>query len=222
MKMIVAIFFIFCISSCTVVDSSNFEYLDDDDLELRPLLVIGVERDIKISLPKSLAIELPETLFLKPESLELPYLKVLGFPYEWLWGGPINKDEGLYLFDLAIDYKESGNLLSLDVDTRIQNIRGFYEEFDEGHWRDYVLNKLVVEKYQSENGYEWVMDNHPTVMRFHEYFTLPISDERELVVWFWYNEDWVKDHPEWFERRKALSRRILDSVKISGLKPSTG
>ena len=94
-------------------------------------------------------------------------------------------------------------------------IRKHYEDFEPGRWRDVVLERLIVEDYQSKQGYIWVVENKPTVKSFHEQFKLPISDHRQLVVWFWYNEDWVEGHPGWLERRKALSRRILDSVRLS-------
>ena len=203
------------LSSCAVVDSSDFRYLDDENVELYPMLITGPGRIIEISLPKSLATDLPESILMKPEGLESTYTKALDFPYEWSWGGPAHEDKGLYLFELGFTYDKERKLLSEGVQSRIQNIRNHYEEFEEGTWRDYVLKKLLVEGYQSQQGYQWVVYNLPTVMRYHEMFQLPISNERQLVVWFWYNEDWVTDHPEWFERRKALSRRILDTIKLS-------
>ena len=216
-NMLVLILLVLC-SSCAVVDSSDFKYLDDENLELKPLRIIGAEQDVEISLPKSLSYQLPDTLFVKPEGLELVYTRALIFPYEWLWGGPAHKDEGLYLFEMSFSLHEGRKLLSETPEERIRVVKRIYEDMDDGKWRDYVLKKMIVEKYESKQGYEWVMDNHPTVMKYHEYFRIPISDERELAVWFWYNEDWVKDHPEWYERRKALSRRILDSVVLSGSK----
>jgi len=211
----ICIIFSLVLGGCTVVDSSNFRYLDEDNLELRPLQIIGAEQDVEISLPRSLSTEVPDSLVMKPESLEQPYAKLLDFPYEWLWGGPAHKDEGLYLIEMAFHYQKKGEFLSGDVDTRVIAIRKRYEGFDEGRWRDYVLETLVVKAYQSKQGYWWVVENKPTVKRHHEQFTLPIAEDRQLIVWFWYNEDWVKDHPEWFEKRKALSRRILDTVKLS-------
>jgi hypothetical protein len=203
------------LGGCTVVDSRNFKYLDEENLELIPLQIIGAEQRIEISLPKSLAIEVPDRLVINPEALEQPYTKLLDFPYEWLWGGPARKDQGLYLFKLALHYEQEEEFLSRNVDARISATRRHYEGFEQGQWRDYVIEQLAVKAYQSKRGYWWVMENKPTVKRHHEKFTLPIAEERQLVVWFWYNEDWVKDHPEWFKRRKALSRRILDTVKLS-------
>lgn len=218
MKHVISVFLVVLLCSCAVVDSSNFKYLDDDDLELHPLLIIGVDQDVEISLPKSLAAKIPDTLFMKPEGLELKYAYALKFPYEWLWGGPIHKDKGLYLFELGFTHDEGRRLLSEDVKSRVQSIKSQYEDLEQATWRHYVLKKFIGHGYQSKQGYQWVMENSPTVMQYHEVFYLPISDERELVVWFWYNEDWAKDHPEWYERRKALSRRILDTVKLSGPK----
>jgi len=212
------VFLIGLLCSCAVVDSSSFKYLDDDDLELHPLLIIGADQDVEISLPKSLAAKIPDTLFIKPEGLELKYAYTLKFPYEWLWGGPIHKDKGLYLFELGFAYEKGRNLLSEDVESRIQSVKSHYENFEEGRWRDIVLKRSIAEGFQSRQGYQWVMENLPTVIQHHEVYSLPISDEHEFVVWFWYNEDWAKDHPEWYERRKALSRRILDTVKLSGPK----
>jgi hypothetical protein len=203
------------LSSCAVVDSSDFKYLDDEHLDLRPLLIIGAERTVEIALPKSLSTKIDETLFIQHERLELPYIKVLDFPYEWLWGGPAHKDKGLYLFELGFERRIGRALLSQDTSGRIQIHRERYENFDEGTWRDLVLERLRVVAYQSNNHNKWLLENMPTVTPYHEYFSIPVSDERELVIWFWYNEDWAKDHPEWFERRKALSRRILDTVKLS-------
>ena len=210
-------FILMCIllSSCAVVDSSNFEYLDEDNLELQPVLIVGADQNVEISLPKSLSIDIPKTLLIEPERGELSYTKALDFPYEWLWGGPAHKDKGLYLFELAFLRENSGRAFSESVEDRIRKARKHYEDFDEGKWRDYVLGELVVQEYKSKQGYLWVVENKPTVMKYHEQYILPISDEQQLVVWFWYNEDWVKDHPDWFERRKALSRRILDTVKLT-------
>jgi hypothetical protein len=177
--------------------------------------IVGVDKDIEISLPRSLAIQIPKTLEIQPESLTLTYQKALDFPYEWLWGGPIHKDKGLYLFELGFTYKPGKKLLSEDVQSRIQRFENYYKDWDEGSWKSYVLKHLNVEEYQSQQGYLWVMKNLPTVKPHHEVFYLPISEDRELIVLFWYNEDWAKDNPEWYERRKALSRRILDTVKLS-------
>jgi hypothetical protein len=112
-------------------------------------------------------------------------------------------------------YNEGRTLFAENVQERIRTVKKHYEDFDEGQWRDYVLENLFAEEYQSRQGYQWVVQNLPTVMRYHEVFKLPVSEEHQLVVWFWYNENWVKDHPDWFERRKALSRRILDTVRLS-------
>jgi hypothetical protein len=203
------------LSSCAVVDSSNFKYLDEENLELSPVLIVGEVQNVEISLPKSLSIDMPKMLIVEPDRLQLTYTEVLDFPYEWLWGGPAHKDKGLYIFELGFTYNKGRKLLSEDVQTRVETIEKHFEEFEEGKWRDYVLENLIAEGYQSQQGYQWVKRNLPTVMRFHEVFNLPISNEHQLVVWFWYNEDWVKEHPDWFERRKALSRRILDTVKLT-------
>ena len=218
MKKIFLLFLLVLCSSCAVVDSSDFKYLDDENLELKPLHIFGAEQEVQISLPKSLSYRMPDSLFMKPEGLELVYTRALQFAYEWLWGGPAHEDRGLYIFELSFAKHAGRKLLSETPEERIRVVKRIYEDMDDGKWRDYVLKKMIVEKYESKQGYEWVMDNHPTVMKYHEYFRIPISDERELAVWFWYNEDWVKDHPEWYERRKALSRRILDSVVLSGSK----
>jgi hypothetical protein len=178
-------------------------------------LIIGAEQNVEISLPRSLATKLPEKLYIKPESMDLLYIKILDFPYEWLWGGPMRKNKGLYLFELGFEHRINASLLAASTNKRIDVHREHYENFDEGTWRNIVLERLQFVEYQSSQNYRWLMENMPTVTPYHEFFTIPISNERELVVWFWYNEDWVKDHPDWFERRKALSRRILDTVRIS-------
>lgn len=206
------------LTNCAVVDLSDFRYLNDDNLDFHRLLIIGAEQDVEISLPGSLAVEMPDTVFVKHQGLELPYVKVLDIPYEWLWGGPIHKDKGLYVLELGFTNDTNRKLLSESVEDRIQSFKAHYEGFEEGPWRAYVLENFVAKGYRSSQGGQWVMKNLPTVMPYHEIFHLPISDQRQLIVWFWYNEDWVKDHPEWYERRKALSRRILDSVKLSGPK----
>lgn len=216
-NMLVLILLVLC-SSCAVVDSSDFKYLDDENLELKPLLIIGAEQDVEISLPKSLSYQLPDSLFIKPEGLELVYTRAIEIQYEWLWGGPAHEDKGLYVFELSFSKHAGRKLISETSEEKIRAVRRIYEDMDAGKWRDYVLKKMIVDNYESRQGFEWIMDNQPTVKKYHENFRLPISDERELIVWFWYNEDWVKDHPEWYERRKALSRRILDSVVLSGSK----
>jgi len=203
------------LGSCMVVDPSHFRYLDEDSLEFNPVLIKGAERDVEISLPKSLATQISNTLSVDLRSQERPYTKVLDFPYEWLWGGPINKDVGLYLFELGFEQRVGQSLQSISADELIQVHRKRYEDFDEGTWREIVLERLKIVEYQSNNGNQWLLENMPTVKPYHEVFSIPVSEERELVVWFWYNEDWAKDNPEWYERRKALSRRILDTVKLS-------
>ena len=182
---------------------------------MHPLLITGVDQDVEVLLPKSLSTKIPDTLYMKPEGLELTYSYAIKFPYEWQWGGPIHKDNGLYLFELGFKYKKGSKLLTKSYENRIRRVKNRYKNFEEGPWRDRVLDRSIATGYQSRQGYQWVLENLPTVMQYHEVFSLPISDERELIVWFWYNEDWVKDHPEWYERRKALSRRILDTVRLS-------
>ena len=215
MKYGVCVFLYLALSSCAVVDSSDFKYLDDENLELYPMLISGPGRIIEISLPKTLASELPDSIFMKPEGLELTYTKAMDFPYEWVWRGPTRKNRGLYLFELGFKYDKDRNLSSEDIQTRIQDVNSQYEDIENESWREYVLKNLYVEAYQSQQGFQWVVHNMPTVMGHHEICKLPISNKRQLVVWFWYNEDYVAEHPEWYERRKALSRRILDTVKLS-------
>lgn len=215
MKYTISILVGLILSSCAVVDSSDFQYLDNENLELHPLLIIGAERTVHISLPKSLSTKIEDKLVIDPERLQLAYTKVLDFPYEWLWGGPAHKNKGLYLFELGFERRVGNVLLSESLSNRIQIHRDKYEAFDQGTWRELVLERLRISEYQSENNDTWLLENMPTVTPYHEVFSIPVSDERELVVWFWYNEDWAKDHPDWFERRKALSRRILDTVKLS-------
>lgn len=215
MRTMTLLILVFLLQACMAVFPSHFEYLDDENLELKPLFISGAEQDVEIWLPMSLAEKIPESILIKPSGLELPYLRVLRFPYEWQWGGPGRKGTGLYLFDLGFERRVESNLLDKTTDEKIQLHREVYEALDEGKWRDYVLERLMVVEYESNQGIRWLVDNSPTVMQHHEVFSVPISDEHELIVWFWYNEDWVKDHPEWYERRKALSRRILDSVRLS-------
>ena len=209
---------IIVLAGCMVVDPSHFKYLDNEDLEFQPLLIIGAEQDVEISLPTSLATTLPDTLFVKPDSLELAYIKVLGFPYEWHWGGPIHEDKQLYFFELGFHRRVDQALMDLDFEERTRLHRQRYESFENGKWRDIVLERLSIVEHRSSQGYTWLLENMPSVIPHHEVFSLPTSNEWELVIRFWYNEDWVKDHPEWFERRKLLSRRILDTVKL--LKPA--
>ena len=215
MKNLLIVFLVLLLCCCSVVDSSSFNYLEDENLELHHLLIIGADQDVEILLPKSLSTNIPDTLFMKPEGLELSYSYAIKFPYEWQWGGPIHKNSGLYLFELGFTREKGRKLLNESFESRIQNIREKYSDIEQVAWREYVLKNYIVYKHQSKQGYQWVSQNLPTVMRHHELFSLPISDESELIVWFWYNEDWVKDHPEWYERRKALSRRILDTVRLS-------
>ena len=47
MKNIVLFCFVLLLGSCAVVDSSNFKYLDDENLELHRLHIIGAEHDIE-------------------------------------------------------------------------------------------------------------------------------------------------------------------------------
>lgn len=201
MKKIIFVCLAFLLGSCAVFDSSDFKYLDDENVEMHRLHIVGAEQDVEISLPKSLAIEIPDTLFMKPEGLGMPYTKALEFPYEWLWGGPIHKDKGLYIFELGFERRIGHVLLAESIKNRIQIHKERYESFDEGTWRDIVLERLNVVEYQSNHGNQWLLENMPTVTPYHEVFSIPVSDERELVVWFWYNEDWVKDHPEWLPFR---------------------
>ena len=215
MKYLICAVTILILGSCMVVDPSHFRYLDEDSLEFNRVLITGAERDVEISLPRSLATEISDMLIVDPMSLERPYIKVLDFPYEWLWGGPAHKDVGLYLFELGFEQRVGASLVSKNVSDRINIHRGSYEDLEQDSWRKIVLERLKIVEYQSNNGNQWLLENMPTVKPYHEVFSIPVSEERELVVWFWYNEDWVKDNPEWYERRKALSRRILDTVKLS-------
>jgi len=218
MKTMALLCFSGLLAGCAVFDSADFKYLDNENQEMHTVLVTGAEQVVEISLPKSRTVRLPDTLFMKPSGLQLGYVAAFSFPYEQLWSGPLRKNKMLYWFSMEFMSSEGRHMLSEDVGTRMRVVTEFYEEFDASVWRDVVLERLVVEKYDSAQGYEWVMENAPTTRRHREHFTLPISDERELAIAFWYNDDWAKDHTEWYERRKALSRRILDSVKLSAPK----
>lgn len=202
------------VSACTVVDSSGFDYLDDESLKLHPLLIIGAEQDVEISLPSNLLTRLPNTLFMQSDGLKLPYTKALDIPFEWQWSGSNDPDDRLYLFELAFSFTAGRRLLSESVAARVEQEKNPYAGFEADPWHDYVLKKTQVSAYQSAQGYQWVMKKLPLAEREHESFSLPISDQHQLLVWFWYNTEWLDAHPGWFERRQALSRRILDSVRL--------
>jgi hypothetical protein len=202
-------------AGCTVVSGGDFSYLDEQDTEMHPVLIMGSGKNIEISLPRSLDTEIPETLWIKPEGLFQQYAPALLIPYEWSETGSDRMDEAYFSVEVGIAYSEGKQIISDGLDVRVQLLRGSYESLEPGPWRDRVLDRMKLEEYRSGQGYQWLMSNLPTIKPFHENFRTPISEQRELVVWFWYSEDHVEDHPQWHLQRMSLARRILDTVRIS-------
>ncbi len=106
-------------SACTGVASPGFDYLDDENLKLHSLLIIGAQQDVEISLPSNLLTRLPDTLFMQSEGFKLPYTKALEVPYEWQWSGSNDPDDRLYLFELAFSFSAGRRLLSESIAARV-------------------------------------------------------------------------------------------------------
>ena len=78
-------------------------------------------------MPRYLYEELPENIWVNPESFELRWLKALDIPFELAYVGPFRSNPGLYRFFLGFDLHEGERLLSADFDYRKKIHR---EEYD--------------------------------------------------------------------------------------------
>ncbi len=147
--------------------------------------------------------------------------RVIGFDWERRWGGFFKKDVTDYSLSVHVRHVDDAQLLNLSVAERIERIRDQYKQFYAEHdsvpaAKEYFFEQFKVEPYVSSQGFEWVWENKPNIVKESINFLLPISDDRELLFWFYYRMEvkGPKKSPEWLERRKALSRKILDTVRI--------
>ncbi len=181
------------------------------------MLVIGAERDVKISLPRGLVSRFPATLFVQPEGLQLSYSKVMGIRYEWQWRSPVHQNEGLYSFELAFRFPAGRRSPSTGTVGRVNTPMKEYTRIKFGPWPDDAVTKDLAVSHQSKQGYQWTVESAPANWHIQDTFSLPVSSERQLVIRFSYDKDWAEGHPVWYQRRKVLSGRILDSVGLIGL-----
>ena len=147
---------------------------------------------------------------------------VIGFDWERYWGGFFKKSLVDYSLRVRVNYiGQDAHLLAMDTQGRIdrvyQHFEGLYAPIKNQRAKDFFFNRFHIEPYQSQQGYVWTVENSPTVVQQQEYFRLPITDQHEMVFWFYYRweDGGGRGDPAWLERRKALSRQILDSVRIS-------
>ncbi len=146
---------------------------------------------------------------------------IIGFDWERRWGGFFKRDVTDYSLRVYVTLTdESYKLLDKSVHQRMEAVREYFmARFSTpvtiGN-RDFFFEKFKIEPYHSSQPYVWTKENAPTVVKEHEDFRLPISDNRELIFSFYYRMEvkGPKKSQEWLERRKALSRKILDTVRI--------
>ena len=147
---------------------------------------------------------------------------VIGFDWEYYWGGFLKESLVDYTFRVRVHHVGIGaNLLGMDAQARMDRVYRYFEKLYGPDKNDratrFFFDRFHIEPYQSQQGYLWTVENKPSVVQQQEYFRLPITDEHEMIFWFYYRWEVAggRGDPAWLERRKALSRQILDTVRIS-------
>lgn len=238
------------VTSCAVLQSTPWDWLDDPEQQAwRGIEIEGYERTIGFSVPDKAGkggqhvIRWPEpedglaeqAIGVGHDPENRAWHQLIKFSWEWFWGGPLKEDEIFYTLTVAVQHRDQlDGLLDLTIGERIQKEIDFqnamYDEVEKHGQpllgREWFFERYEIEPFRSKQNYQWFKENIPQLVKEHERFVLPISDRHELVFWFWYHwqEDGGKTDPAWLERRKRLSRQILDTVEITpdprGLKQS--
>jgi hypothetical protein len=148
-----------------------------------------------------------------------PGKRVAAFEWERYWGGFFKKDVADFTFNVFISYLgEDTNLLNLNVEGRIKRVEDYFHgRFSSERNHDWFFERFRIEPYESAQNYVWTLENSPTVVKEQDFFRLPLTQDHELVFWFYYRWEVQggKGDPAWLERRRELSRKILDTVRIT-------
>ena len=230
-----------CLTSCYIPVRNAWDWLDDPELQF--WMSVGFEgygREFHFQVPDRLGtngrsfITYPalkvatreQDIAVSFESQQTEANRIIEI--NWDHGkegvfGPVTADYKLRVFILS--YQDDTKLLDLDIHQRIakttadhwETYAGADQNLDIKYWRDLFFGKYQIQPYESSQSLLWTLENRPILVREHEYFRIPISDHHELVFWFWYHwqEEGGRTDPAWLERRKDLSRKILDTVEIS-------
>ena len=241
MKRVAAVLVATQLTSCAAMTADPWSWMDNpSEQSWDKVTIIGYGREIQFRIPDRLhrggthVIRGPQlqdgardqVIEIPPEAQFAPALEIVQFNWERYWGGFVYSDKTYYKFRVYVNYyDDKPKLLKRDVNSRIDRIQdefdrsqgGPYESNVQAKLAEFFYDRIYLEPYQSAQPYVWTLENQPLLLREHEYFRLPISDNHELIFWFWYH--WVdeggKTDPDWLEQRRALSRKILDTVTIS-------
>jgi hypothetical protein len=211
-----------------------WSWLDDTEQQYWSNITIsGYGRMIEFSIPDrakkrgSHVIRMPalnkgekdQHIEVSPDYLLHPGNRIAAYVWERYWGGFFKEDVTDYTFDVYVGYVgEDVDLLDLNVDDRIQRIKDYYHgRFNSERNHDWFFDRFRIDPYKSAQSYFWTQENSPTVLKEHETFRLPISQHHELLFTFYYRQELQggKGDPAWLERRRHLSRKILDTVRIT-------
>ncbi len=236
MKIICSVLVSALLLSPSMVQAEPWSWLDKPDKqEWSEITINGYERQVVFSIPDkakwgSTVIRVPvlerghkDQVVDVPVSATAKFShRVIGFDWERRWGGFFKKDVTDYSLRVIVITGESeANLLEQDLAERMERIRQSYKKiYDESpgvsEGEKFFFESYLIEPYESSQGYEWTRENNPTIVKESIDYRLPISENRELLFWFYYRMEvkGPKKSPEWLERRKALSRKILDTVRI--------
>lgn len=153
-------------------------------------------------------------------SASAPVSGLAGFFWERYWGGYFRPDvDNYYLVVRVWHHDRAPSLFDLTPAQRkerlVQDHNDGFDDSEYGQWSKSVFN---VELHESSQGYIWTNESSPARVKYSEEFKIPITVRHELEFDFYYrmdDDEGKSNTKDWYERRKALSRKILDTVRIT-------
>lgn len=146
--------------------------------------------------------------------------RITGFDWERYWGGYFSEDQRNYALSLSVEFAgDDVELLDETIverqERRKQDYLSLFKDSDP-EYAQWKRDMFKIGRYKSSQGYVWTVENWPPRVLSFETFVIPISDRHEITFDFYYRmENGEPQNSEaWYERRKAISRKILDTVRI--------
>jgi len=157
------------------------------------------------------------------EQFYSPGQSAIKFDWERRWGGFGKETWTDFFLDVRVLYKgKEYRLLNQTLEQRMQRVVDYYSSYysddsDSIERKTAFFEDFVIQPYESSQSYVWTLENDPDGWKIQETYRLPVSQDHEVSFWFYYRWEMGggKDDPEWLARRKELSRKILDTVKIT-------
>lgn len=153
-------------------------------------------------------------------SASAPVSGIAGFYWERYWGGYFRPDVDNYFLVVRVwHHDRAPSLFDLTPTQRkVRLVEEHNDGFDDSEYGQWRKSGFKVDLHASSQGYIWTNESSPARVKYSEEFKIPITVRHELEFDFYYrmdDEEGESNTEEWYERRKALSRKILDTVKIS-------